>query len=192
MRSLIRAALEYSRSTEKAQLFRTVDLAGPVHEAMADLSLLIEETDATIEIGYLPSIEAEETLMRKLFQNLIGNSLKFCSEHKRPFIKIHGEECGPRTPGEPACCRILVEDNGIGFDEIYLDRIFKAFKRLHGRDEYEGTGVGLAICRKIVENHQGNITARSVPGEGSSFIVTLPMKQEENRNCQLSVSNTEN
>ncbi len=179
MRSMIRGALEYSRAAEKAQLFHKVELAGPVREAIADLKLLIEEADAAIEIGHLPAIEAEEGMMRQLFQNLIGNSLKFRNRNKRPVIKIHGEQCGAQAPNGKVCCRIIVEDNGIGFDEIYLDRIFKAFQRLHGRDKYEGTGVGLAICRKIVESHNGDITAKSMPGEGSSFIVTLPLEQNK-------------
>jgi hypothetical protein len=177
MRGLIRGALEYSRSTEKGQFFHRVEMAIPVREAMADLKLLIEETDAAIEIGNLPTIEADEGLMRRLFQNLIGNSLKFRSEGKRPVIKIRGEECSTLASTGQTFCRIVVEDNGIGFDEIFLDRIFKAFQRLHGRDRYEGTGVGLAICKKVVESHHGDITAKSVPGEGSSFIVTLPLKQ---------------
>ncbi|MGA2400785.1 MAG: response regulator [Syntrophobacteraceae bacterium] len=181
MRNLVRGALEYSRSAEKVQRFHRVELVGPVQEAMADLRLLIEETDATIEIGHLPAIEAEEGLMRQLFQNLIGNSLKFRSNRRRPVIKIHGEECCTQAPSGQVCCRIIVEDNGIGFNEIYLDRIFKAFQRLHGRDQYEGTGVGLAICRKIVTSHNGAITAKSVPGEGSSFIVTLPLIQNKEK-----------
>lgn len=179
MRSLIRAALEYSRSAEKARLFRSVELARPVHEAMEDLKLLIEETEAQIEIGDLPVVDVEEGLMRQLFQNLIGNSLKFRSRNRRPVIRIDGECPVLKTPGGPAFCRITVRDNGIGFDEIYLDKIFKVFQRLHRRSEYEGTGVGLAICRKIVESHGGEITAKSAPGEGASFIVTLPVKQKE-------------
>jgi signal transduction histidine kinase len=179
MRSLIRGALEYSRSTEKADFFQRVDLVKPVQEAMADLKLLIEETDAAIEIGNLPIIDAEEGLMRRLFQNLIGNSLKFRSKENRPVIKVHGEEFNAPASNGQAFCRIVVEDNGIGFDERFLDRIFKAFQRLHARDKYEGTGVGLAICKKIVETHHGDITAKSVPGEGASFIVTLPLKQNQ-------------
>jgi signal transduction histidine kinase len=177
MRGLIRGALEYSRSAEKSEFFHRIELVKPVQEAMADLKLLIEETDAAIEVGKLPTIEADDGLMRRLFQNLIGNSLKFRRSDKRPVIKIYGEECSPPTSNGQAFCRIVVEDNGIGFDEVFLDRIFKAFQRLHGRDKYDGTGIGLAICKKVVESHHGDITAKSVPGEGSSFIVTLPLKQ---------------
>jgi signal transduction histidine kinase len=177
MRGLIRGALEYSRSVEKAEFFQKIELIRPIREAMADLKLMIEETGAAIEIGCLPCIEAEESLMRQLFQNLIGNALKFRNKNERPIIKIYAEDCGKQTLNGQACCRIIVQDNGIGFDEVFLDRIFKAFQRLHGRDKYEGTGVGLAICKRIVDGHNGNITAKSVPDEGSSFIVTLPLEQ---------------
>jgi signal transduction histidine kinase len=109
--------------------------------------------------------------MRRLFQNLIGNALKYRRKDKQLLVKIHGE-----TEGET--CRIFVEDTGIGFEGRYVDLIFKPFQRLHGRSsEYEGTGMGLAICRKIVERHGGQIIAESRPGGGSTFIVTLPMRQ---------------
>jgi signal transduction histidine kinase len=107
--------------------------------------------------------------MRQLIQNLVGNALKFHGKEK-PVVRIYGR---PRD-GQYA---IFVEDNGIGFEEKYLDRIFTPFQRLHGRGVYEGTGIGLAICRKIVDRHGGTITAKSSPGSGSTFIVTLPAKQ---------------
>jgi light-regulated signal transduction histidine kinase (bacteriophytochrome) len=108
--------------------------------------------------------------MRQLLQNLIGNGLKFHAPGVAPIIKITGENGGPNY-------QLSVTDNGIGFDEKYLDRIFTVFQRLHGRKEYEGTGMGLAICRKIAERHGGRINARSAPGAGSTFTITLPMKQ---------------
>ena len=118
--------------------------------------------------------------MQKLMGNLIGNSLKFCKEGVAPFVKIYGRLCStPEKTDDPdgAYFRIFVEDKGIGFDDKYLDRIFKPFERLHGRTKYEGTGIGLAICRKIVERHGGGITARSAPGKGATFIVSLPVNQ---------------
>jgi signal transduction histidine kinase len=105
--------------------------------------------------------------MRQLFQNLIGNALKFHKKDQPPVVTVSSHET---VDGY----RIEVSDNGIGFEEKYLDRIFAVFQRLQGRDEYEGTGIGLAVCRKIVERHGGQITARSQPGEGTTFIVSLP------------------
>jgi len=112
--------------------------------------------------------------MRQLFQNLLGNALKFHRPGVPPVVRVRGE----LVPGgdAPLTCRVTVQDNGIGFDPKYRDRIFDVFQRLHGRDEYEGTGVGLAICRKIVERHGGTITAHSAPGEGATFVVTLPVR----------------
>ena len=121
--------------------------------------------------------------MRQLQQNLIGNALKFHKPEEPPLVKIRsrpldGHEGSPSSgPQSDGTWEITVEDNGIGFDEKYLDRIFTVFQRLHGRDTYEGTGIGLATCRKIVERHGGNITAKSTPGEGATFTVTLPASQ---------------
>jgi signal transduction histidine kinase len=118
--------------------------------------------------------------MRQLFQNLLSNSLRFRGEEK-PLIRVSANQvddpAGKKNDPNGSWVEILVEDNGIGFDEKYLDRIFQPFQRLHGRSQYEGTGIGLAICRKIVERHGGTITAKSTPGEGATFIVTLPVKQ---------------
>jgi len=119
-------------------------------------------------------------------QNLIGNALKYRRPGARPTVKVRGAPSGgrrgraaggPHPPGRLS--QFVVEDNGIGFDEKYLDRIFTVFQRLHGRTEYEGTGIGLAVCRKIAERHGGSITARSAPGRGAKFFITLPVKQGE-------------
>jgi signal transduction histidine kinase len=123
-----------------------------------------------VEIGDLPTIEADPTQMHQLLQNLINNALKFHQEGVSPIIHVSAKISGSK-------CQIYVKDNGIGFDMQYLDRIFKPFQRLHGREEYEGSGMGLAICRRIVERHSGGITAISNPGKGSTFIVTLPLAQ---------------
>ncbi len=118
--------------------------------------------------------------MEQLFQNLLSNSLKYRSEGK-PIIKVTAnhvkDPASKKTSTGGQWVRILVEDNGIGFDEKYRDRIFQPFQRLHGRSQYEGTGMGLAICRKIVERHGGTITAESAPGKGATFIITLPVNQ---------------
>lgn len=192
MQTLINDLLSFSRVTTKAKPFEKVDLNRVVDEVLSDLEVKIDETGAVIEVGQLPGIDAVETQMRQLFQNLIGNALKFQNTGQTPRIKITAEEnradkadlvylsFGPKSDEETVpvgYCRITVEDNGIGFEEKYLDRIFTVFQRLHGRTEYKGSGVGLAVCRKIVEHHNGHITARSTPGEGATFIVTLPIKQ---------------
>jgi signal transduction histidine kinase len=140
----------------------------------------IAETGGRVEIGDLPSVDGDPTQMRQLLLNLIGNSLKFHRPGEPPVVQVRGRLLAdvdrPFTgPGQRVAplCEITVSDNGIGFDEKYLDRIFEVFQRLHGRSEYEGTGIGLAICRKIVERHGGCITAKSTPGQGATFIVTL-------------------
>jgi PAS domain S-box-containing protein len=178
MQTLIQALLNYSRVTTKAEPFSQVDLTQLIQEVVGDLEMSVREAGGQVEVGKVPNLEADSNQMRQLFQNLISNALKFRREEK-PVVKIYSPS-GHSKPGTfPANerCQIFVEDNGIGFDEKYLDRIFIPFQRLHGRDTYKGTGIGLAICRKIVERHGGNITARSRPGEGSTFIVTLPLKQ---------------
>ncbi|MBI4876754.1 MAG: PAS domain S-box protein [Acidobacteria bacterium] len=177
MQSLINALLTLSRVKTKAQPFTRVDLSRTAAEVLSDLEARTEQLEAQIEVGELPTVVADPLQMAQLLQNLIGNALKFHRPDEPPRVRIHcPPEPGPETAGRRNC-RIAVEDNGIGFDEKYLDRIFQVFQRLHGRGEYEGTGVGLAICRNIVERHGGAITARSSPGQGASFIVTLPLEQ---------------
>jgi signal transduction histidine kinase len=137
----------------------------------------------------MPVIEAESNQMLQLMQNLIANSLKFKHNAAVPQVGIRAQlvdafyqgESGSRSLSHvKKVCEITVKDNGIGFDESYLDRIFTPFQRLHGRSEYGGVGMGLAICRKIVERHGGTISARSAPDRGATFIVTLPVTQESN------------
>jgi signal transduction histidine kinase len=182
MRTLINDLLTFSRVTTQARPFVPVSLTTVAREVVSDLEGRIQQTGGTVQIDDLPTIEADPTQMRQLLQNLIGNGLKFHRPGIPPVIRLHGrtlaEDGDPREgePASPGLCRIVVEDNGIGFDEKYLDRIFNVFQRLHGRGEYEGTGMGLAICRKIVERHDGGITARSAPGRGATFLVTLPLK----------------
>jgi chemotaxis family two-component system sensor kinase Cph1 len=173
MQTLVQDLLRYSRITSKAEPFTRFNLRAPVEEAMTDLGVLCEETEARIEVDELPEVKANQVQMRQLFQNLIGNGLKYRGDDK-PVIRIYSN-----TSSSGLFWEIHVEDNGIGFDEIYLDRIFKPFQRLHGRRApYQGTGMGLAICRTIVERHGGSITAKSEQGKGSTFIVTFPKKQQ--------------
>jgi light-regulated signal transduction histidine kinase (bacteriophytochrome) len=169
MQSLIQDLLKYSRVTSRPGHFRVINLRGPVEDAVKDLSVLIEETEAQIEIDELPDVEVNRMQVSQLFANLINNALKYRSKQK-PLIRIYGS-----PSSEDLFHEIHVKDNGIGFDELYLDRIFKPFQRLHGKDSpYQGTGMGLAICRKIMEYHRGSITAKSEPGKGSTFILRLP------------------
>ena len=177
MQVLINDLLLFSRVTSKALPFSQVDLTMTAHEVVIDLEVLLQATQGTVEIDQLPTIEADPLQMRQLLQNLIGNALKFHQPGIPPIVHVAAQmRVDVRTAEEQ--CLLTVKDNGIGFDEKYLDRIFVVFQRLHGRTEYEGTGIGLAVVRKIVERHGGTITARSAVGQGATFLVTLPVHQK--------------
>lgn len=178
MQALIQDLLILSRITTRAQPFMVVNLAQITQEVLSDLEVRIQQTEGRVEVGELPTINADPLQMRQLLQNLIGNALKFHRDEEPPIVKIDAQLFGQQPIAEASSatiCQITVEDKGIGFDEKYLDRIFNVFQRLHGRSQYQGTGMGLAICRKIVERHGGSITAESKPGRGAKFIVTLPI-----------------
>jgi PAS domain S-box-containing protein len=188
MRRLINDLLDYSRVTTRAQPFRACDLRKVVEAAASDLEVAVEESGASVEIGDLPTIDADPVQMGQLFQNLIGNALKFRRKDKPPTVVISGRLVDKipetlrgrsRLSGGGPLCAIAVIDNGIGFEMKYAERIFSIFQRLHGRNEYEGTGIGLATCRKIVERHGGQIWAESEPGTKTAFHVVLPVKQAE-------------
>jgi signal transduction histidine kinase len=186
MQALIGDLLQFSRVTSRAQPFTTVDLNQVAEGVLSDLEVRLRDSGGRVEVGLLPAIEADPTQMRQLLQNLIGNAIKFARPEAPPLVRVYAEG-DPESPvaaeGEDGRrFRLCVADNGIGFEEKYLDRIFTVFQRLHGRGVYEGTGIGLAICRKIVERHGGSITARSRPGEGATFIATLPLRQTPRRN----------
>ena len=188
MQTLINSLLMLSRVTTKAQPFENVDLAEIAQEVVSDLEISIKETDGHIKVVDLPSIDADPLQMRQLLQNLIGNALKFSGKEKPAVVKVYGKKIhgsDGNTGGFYASeefYSLTVEDNGIGFDEKYAERIFGVFQRLHGRKEYAGAGIGLSICRKIVERHKGKIETKSSPGEGASFIITLPVKQKNGGN----------
>ncbi len=176
MRLLINDLLNLSRVTTDAQPFTQVDLSEVTDGVISDLQIRVEETDANIVIGDLPTIDADATQMRQLFQNLIGNALKFSKPDRKPVIRVDGAIVSAiESSVRIDLCRLTIADNGIGFDNEYKDQIFKIFQRLHGRGEYEGTGIGLATCRKIVERHGGDIDADGRPDEGTTFTVTLPV-----------------
>jgi PAS domain S-box-containing protein len=180
MRTLIEALLKFSRVSTRGQPFSAVDLNGVMKEALSDLELRISQTSGRVDVECLPQIEADPVQMRQLFQNLVGNALKFHKPGVPPVVSIQATEWGslpqdaePRPPSGRGY-RIAVSDNGIGFDQAYSDRVFEVFQRLHGRGAYEGTGIGLAICRKIVQRHGGEINVRSRVGEGTVFFIDLP------------------
>lgn len=168
MRELLDALLKYSRVDAKGKEFKPAKLDDVVRDAVTDLEVVIRKIEARVKIDKLPIVMGDPYHLRQLFQNLLTNSLKYHRQEVKPLIRVYGDE-------NNGACRIFVEDNGIGFDEKYLEKIFQPFQRLHGMNEYSGTGIGLAICKKIVERHGGTITAKSTPGKGSTFIVTLPI-----------------
>ena len=181
MKNLVNDLLDYSRLSS-ANSFPICNLYDIVQETLADLEVSIQEKEASIIVQGLPSIEVMPDQMRQVFQNIISNALKFSRVGVPAVIAINGDlvqekniESLPSPTGK--FCRITITDNGIGFDETYRDKIFTLFQRLHSLTEYEGTGIGLSIVKKIVEKHQGLITARSKRGEGSTFIIVLPVKQ---------------
>ena len=189
MQTLINDLLAFSRVIRSSQPFVPVELGSVTKEVLNDLEVRIEKNKASVEFGELPTIDADPMQMRQLIQNLLSNALKFQPPDAKPVVKISSRiipappwnQAAPGENGAPAAdhslCELSVQDNGIGFEEKYLEKIFAVFQRLHGRTEYEGTGVGLAVCRRIVDRHGGNITAKSEPGKGATFIVTLPVKQ---------------
>lgn len=182
MRTLIQDLLTFSRVTTKAMPFVPVDLNEVVREVVDDLGPRLQAAHGVIELAELPTIKADPRQMYQMFQNLVSNAVKFHRPDLLPLVKIY--TATPETSDTtqalaPQKCQIYVEDNGIGFDEKYLDRIFTVFQRLHGRNEYEGTGIGLAVVRKIVERHNGSITASSRNDAGATFIITLPIDQTE-------------
>jgi PAS domain S-box-containing protein len=197
MQTLINDLLTFSRVIRNSQPFVQVNLGTVTREVLGDLEVRIEKSGARVEVGDLPSIEADPLQMRQLFLNLISNALKFQASGSTPVVQIQarkvsrtsgaaafkeGARNGSPPPGLDEFCEISIQDNGIGFDEVYLEKIFAVFQRLHGRNEYEGTGVGLAVCRRITDRHGGAIIARSKPGQGATFLVTLPVQQPKIEN----------
>jgi light-regulated signal transduction histidine kinase (bacteriophytochrome) len=181
MQVLIDDLLMFSRVTSKAQPFRQVDLNQIIGDVLIDLETRLAQTSGRVEMGKLPTIDADPLQMRQLFQNLISNGLKFRKADTPPVVTITATDELQPSDDDPtpagSYCTIQVKDNGIGFEQKYADRIFTIFQRLHGRNAYEGTGIGLAICRKIVERHHGTIEAQSEPDQGALFSIRLPLQQ---------------
>ncbi|HEX3797509.1 MAG TPA: ATP-binding protein [Verrucomicrobiae bacterium] len=198
MQKLINDLLTFSRVISSSQPLVPVDLGAVTAEVLVDLEHRIEQTSANVQVSRLPTIQADPTQMRQLLQNLLGNALKFQAPGAVPSVKVEAqiitrdqiqeEAALPKRsrdakPGDKFCL-LTVQDNGIGFEEKYLEKVFTVFQRLHGRSEYEGTGVGLAVCRRISDRHGGLITAQSKLGEGSTFIVILPLQQPKSEEPQ--------
>jgi len=178
MRGLIKALLDYSRVSTKSKPFAPVDMNDVLEEVLTDLEYRIEQTGGRIEVGGLPTVHADYLQMVQLMENLIGNALKFHLPESRPRIRISASDGMPSKEGDEHAIHftdIVVSDNGIGFDEKYFNRILMPFERLHGKNQYDGVGMGLAICRKIVERHGGSLHAKSRKGEGAVFSIRLPL-----------------
>ena len=171
MKKLIEDLLRYSRVSSLPPEMEPVDLKDIVKEVLLDLEVSIERSKGVVEIKHLPTIEADNTQMRQLFQNLISNALKFHSKTEPPKIEIDS------MYNDNGYWKILIRDNGIGMKEEHIKRIFKPFERLHGSSEFPGTGMGLAICLKVVTRHHGKIMVKSSLGKGTLYIVELPEKQ---------------
>ena len=170
MQKLIDGLLQLSKVTTKGTDFEPTNLESVIKEVLMDLESKISKSHAQIIMGDLPTVVADEIQMRQLFSYLISNAIKFHKKNVAPEISIVSHQLGN------GYWEILINDNGIGVDEKYNDRIFKPFERLHGMNEREGIGMGLALCQKIVTRHGGTISVRSKPDKGATFIVTLPEK----------------
>ena len=186
MQDLIQDILMFSKVTVQKDSFVKSDMRTLIEEVLDDLNESVVAKNASIELGEIPALHVNPVLMRPLFFNLISNALKYSKVNVPPVIKIYPDPINPvngsyavnaRTHGASSkeYCRIYVKDNGIGFDQRYSEQIFEMFKRLHSQDEYEGTGIGLALCKQIVEKHDGFINVLSKIDEGSTFIVSLPI-----------------
>ncbi|MBS1603751.1 MAG: response regulator [Bacteroidetes bacterium] len=182
MQDLINDILRFSKISVEKQPFEAVDLNGVIEEVLSELETPIREKNAVVSVDRLPVLPASTVLMGPLFSNLVSNALKYSKKGEEPRVRIRYEE-GPvlaGTNGKSADMRygrIYIEDNGIGFDQKYAEQIFDMFRRLHPSSEYEGTGIGLALCKKIVEMHNGFISALGRPGEGAVIIVSLPLQE---------------
>ena len=186
MKTLILDVLSYSRLSANNNKFEWVDLNEIVKELLEDFEMIIEEKGAVVIINDLPSIEANRGQIRQVFQNMVSNALKFSKPDQAPVIEIGAvnlaeKQFDSEIQQDGPYCLISIKDNGIGFDLKYLNHIFALFERLHSKDSYEGSGIGLSITKKIVEKHDGLVDARSSAGDGAEFLLLLPVSQEKNR-----------
>ncbi|MGC1241192.1 MAG: response regulator [Chryseosolibacter sp.] len=180
MQNLITDILTFSKISVDTPSFVNCDMNALLDEVLVDLDEEVRSKNGKVMIEKLPVLSVNPSLIKPLFHNLIGNALKYCKKDTAPQVKITSEISGQlngKANGESIkYCRIFIQDNGIGFDQKYAEEIFGMFKRLHHNSEFQGTGIGLALCKKIVEQHKGYISARSKLNEGSTFIVSLPLQ----------------
>jgi light-regulated signal transduction histidine kinase (bacteriophytochrome) len=184
MQNLITDILTFSKISVDKAAFVNTNINALLGEILVDLDEEIKTKNANIQIDDLPMLNVNPGLIKPLFQNLITNALKYCKKDISPVIKISHEVNAllngkSKDSSREKYCKILIQDNGIGFDQKYAEEIFGMFKRLHHNTEFQGTGIGLALCKKIVEQHKGYISARSKVNEGSTFIISLPMHPYE-------------
>jgi len=182
LQQLIKDIMTFSKISAEKGEFVSCDCGKLLIETLNEMGDIIKEKNAQIKIDVLPELFGNPNLFRPLFFNLINNALKYSKKNVPPEIKIYAERHSALSPetelkNTDKYHRIFIEDNGIGFEQKYSDQIFMMFKRLHHKNEYEGTGIGLALCKKIIEEHNGFITAKSAPGEGSTFIISIPVKE---------------
>lgn len=191
MQNLITDILTFSKISVDNAAFVEADMNALISEVLVDLDEEIKSKNGKVIVENLPKLTVNPSLMKPLFHNLIGNALKYAKKDTAPVVKITSEISsqlnGKTTQAiSPKYCRIYIQDNGIGFDQKYAEEIFGMFKRLHHNSEFQGTGIGLALCKKIVEQHKGYISARSRVNEGSTFIVSLPVQHAPQSVSQLS------
>jgi len=184
MQKMINNLLEFSKVTSASKTFEVTDLNEILELTLSDLEVTIQQKNATVEIDKLPVIDANPTQMSQLFINLISNSLKFTRPGVKPVIALrvdnlsHSEIQKRKLSSGKSYVKITLKDNGIGFSNDNTDRIFAIFQRLRGRSEYEGAGIGLSVCKKVVEGHSGTIEAFGIPDEGAVFEIILPINQD--------------
>jgi signal transduction histidine kinase len=183
MQNLITDILTFSKISVDTPSFINCDMNALIDEVLVDLDEEIKAKSGRVVVEKLPTLSVNPSLIKPLFHNLIGNALKYCKKDINPVVKISSEISSQlngqiNQPTSPKYCRIYIQDNGIGFDQKYAEEIFGMFKRLHHNSEFQGTGIGLALCKKIVEQHKGYISARSKINEGSTFIISLPVQHQ--------------
>lgn len=183
MRNLINDLLAYARVESRGKALESMDVGRAFEQAKRDLRVLIEENNAEVTSSELPKLEGDEGQLTQVFQNLIGNAIKFKGD-KKPVVHVDATKQNDEW-------LFSIKDNGIGFEPEHVDRIFVIFQRLHGREEYKGTGIGLALCKKIVERHGGRIWAEAAKGAGSTFYFTIPEKQGDNNGATKSDSDSD-
>lgn len=185
MQNLIKDILTFSKISIEQESFQQINFHDVLNDVLLDISGFIKDKNATVVVGELPTLHVNPGLIKPLFQNILHNALKYAKKDVPPLIKVYSRNCvdddHEHSKTSTKYCRIYIEDNGIGFEQKYAEQIFGMFKRLHSKTDFEGTGIGLALCKKIVEEHNGFISAKSTVNEGSTFIISLPLMAQKVR-----------